>query len=166
LRRLAILAAALCAAVSAARAAEPSGCDKFAWPLDAERQLLSSPAEALTNGAELRTGEGRALSLALQPLAEAKLPMAPERSRDGDKAGYLRFPAPAQAGIVQVTASEGVWLDVIQDGQFVRTAAFTAATECPPTRKSIRYRLEAKPFIVQVSGTRASVVKLVVRSSP
>ena len=59
--------------------AEPSGCDKFKWPLAHERSALSATDLArLEPGATLSFDA--AASVRLVPLAEAKLAMAPERA--------------------------------------------------------------------------------------
>ena len=57
-----------------ALAQEPVGCDKFKWPLDHERALLASSSQ-LASGAAMAQPLAAAVTLALVPLADAKLPV-------------------------------------------------------------------------------------------
>src|ERR1700742_1826301 len=80
---------------------EPVGCDKFKWPLDRERAMLTAPDIArVASGAEIEPPLSKAVSIRLSPLADAKLPMAPERAARASeaKAGFVRVAAPKQAG--------------------------------------------------------------------
>ena len=77
-------------------------------------------------------------------------------------AGYVRFGAPAVAGPYQIVVSQATWIDILQDGRYIKPSAFSGATDCPGTRKSIRFNLVAAPFVVQISGTTAPAVSLLV----
>ncbi|MFI5010965.1 MAG: hypothetical protein ACHQAY_01325 [Hyphomicrobiales bacterium] len=104
-RVLSPLAAVLVA--QTAWAAEPSGCDKFAWPLEKEQRLLGEP-QAVSSGADLDRAAGRAVTIKLTPLEGAELPSAPERKPQRTPAlvGYLRFGKAAAAGLYKVSLSE------------------------------------------------------------
>jgi hypothetical protein len=80
-------------------AQEPAGCDKFKWPLDREHALLASAASA-KSGDEVPSTLGSAVKLALAPLADAHLPMAPERAprSTSSYAGYVRLSGVSQPG--------------------------------------------------------------------
>src|SRR4051812_41657065 len=109
MRSVLILSAWLCA--GPALAAEPSGCDKFAWPIAAEQRLLGEAREAAAG--ELDRDSGKALAVKLVPLTEAGLPMAPERAPQKTPAfaGFLRFGKSASGGLYKVSLSEGAWID-------------------------------------------------------
>src|ERR1700760_684031 len=102
MRLLIIAASLLCAA--GAFAAEPSGCDKFAWPLTEEQQLLGGAQKARA-GSDLDREAKKAVEIALAPLADAGLPMAPERApqKTPALAGYLRFGKSANVRLYKVT---------------------------------------------------------------
>lgn len=151
--RIATAALLATLAVTAARAQEPRGCDKFKWNLDAEQRALGAEPRLVENGAAVGLGsQGHAV--ALVSLDRAGLAMAPERNPGGSatRAGFVRIAAPPAAGLVQVTVSEAVWIDLVQDGQFVRPAAFSGALDCADVRKSVRFPVAAKPFVLQFSG--------------
>ena len=42
----------------------------------------------------------------------------------------------------------------MQDGHFLKPKAFSGATDCDGIRKTMKYELSAKPFVLQVSGSK------------
>jgi hypothetical protein len=150
---------------SAAMAAEPSGCDKFKWPIERERAALTAPDRAkLTSGAELTGLTGATLTLT--PPAEAKLPSPPERKpKDGTFAGFVSFKAPHKAGAYTISLSDGAWIDVVQDDAFLKPMEFSGATDCAGIRKTIKVDLSAGPFVIQISGVADKVISLAVLPS-
>ncbi len=144
-----------------ALAEEPVGCDKFKWPLDTERGLLAKPSPASSGGeATLAV----AVTLTLAPLADAKLPMAPSRAPKfpDSYAGFLHVSALPKAGTYRITLSHAAWIDVVQDGQGLKSSAFTGAKGCDGVAKSVKFDLAATPFVIEVSGTSAQAIGLVV----
>jgi hypothetical protein len=144
-------------------AQEPVGCDKFKWPLDHEKALLASPSQ-VASGSEMQQPLAAAVTVALAPFADAKLPMAPSRApKSPDSyAGFVRVSALAKPGTYRITLSQGAWVDVIQDGRDVKSSAFSGATGCDGLRKSVKFELTAAPFTIEVSGTTAHSIGLVV----
>lgn len=143
-------------------AAEPSGCDKFKWPIDKERA-------ALTSQDRLKAASGNELAipakavLELKTPTEAKLPRTPERKpKDGTFAGFLRFKAPPKAGAYTVSLSSAGWVDVVQDGEQLKPMEFSGATNCEGIRKTVKFDLAAGPFVVQVSGAEQNSISLAV----
>jgi hypothetical protein len=144
-----------------ALADEPVGCDKFRWPLDTERSLLAKPSPT-TSGGEATLGA--AVTLELVPSADAKLPEAPSRAPKfpNSYAGFLRVSAAPNAGTYRITLSHAAWIDVVQDGQELKPSAFTGAKGCDGIAKSVKFELAATPFVVEISGTSAQAIGLVV----
>ena len=143
-------------------AAEPSGCDKFKWPIDKERA-------ARTSQDRLKAASGNELAipakavLELKTPTEAKLPRTPERKpKDGTFAGFLRFKAPPKAGAYTISLSSGGWVDVVQDGEQLKPMEFSGATNCEGIRKTVKFDLAAGPFVVQVSGAEQNSISLAV----
>jgi hypothetical protein len=162
---LALLASAPALLGSAAMAAEPSGCDKFKWPIERERAALTAPDRArLASGAELPGLTG--ITLSLTPPAEAKLPSPPERKpKDGTFAGFVSFKAPHKAGAYTISLSDGAWIDVVQDDAFQKPIEFSGATDCAGIRKTIKVDLSAGPFVIQISGAADKAISLAVLPS-
>jgi len=150
---------------SPAFAQEPVGCDKFKWPLDKERATLNG-----TDLPKVMSGEREAwpipwaTTVALVPIADAKLPTAPERApkMPDSLAGFILGAAPARSGTYKITLSSEAWIDVVQDGHEVKSTAFSGATGCDGVRKSVKFELAAAPFIIEISGTTAPNIAIVV----
>ena len=144
-------------------AAEASGCDQFKWPIAHEQAALAAPAAGpFAPGATLPANSGARLKLV--PFAEAKLALAPERPPkfSPSYAGAFAFEAPAAAADYKVTLSAGGWIDVIQDGKFLKPVAFSDATGCANARKSVKFRFAAEPATLQLSGVGDSDIAIIV----
>jgi hypothetical protein len=152
------------AAAPAWAAEEPSGCEKFKWPIDRERAALTAPDRAkLTSGAELAALPATGFTLALLTPTEAKLPSPPERApKDGTFAGFASIKDAPKAGIYTVSLSTGAWVDVVQDGHFLKPAGFSGATDCDGIRKTMKYNLSDKPFVLQISGTKDNSISIAI----
>jgi hypothetical protein len=148
-------------------AEEPSGCDKFKWNIDQARAALTAPDRVkLTSGAELTALPATGITLGLSAPAEAKLPSPPERApKEGTFAGFATFKAPPKAGLYTISLSAGGWVDLVQDGHALKPKAFSAATDCDGIRKTMKYELGARPFVLQVSGTRENAVSVAILPS-
>lgn len=159
-----LLALALFGAAPAWAAEEPSGCDKFKWPIERERAALTAPDRAkITSGGELASLPSPGVTLALVASADAKLPMSPERApKEGTFAGFASIKTAPKAGLYTVSLSSGGWVDVVQDGHFLKPKAFSGATDCDGIRKTIKYELSASPLVLQVSGTRDNSISIAI----
>jgi hypothetical protein len=163
--RKSLVAALLLLIVAPAWAAEePSGCDKFKWPIERERAALTAPDRAkLSSGNELAALPSRGITLALVAPADARLPTPPERApKEGTFAGFTSFKTAQKAGLYTISLSAGGWVDVVQDGHFVKPKAFSGATDCDGIRKTMKYELSASPFVLQVSGTRGNAISIAI----
>jgi len=155
------------AAAPAWAAEDPSGCDKFKWPIDRERAALTAPDRAkLAAGAELTALPSTGVTLALVTPADAKLPSPPERAtRDGTFAGFASVKATPKAGVYVISLSAYAWVDVVQDGHFLKPEAFSGATDCEGIRKTMEYELSDKPFVLQISGTKENSISIAILPS-
>ena len=159
-----LVALLLLGAVPAWAAEEPSGCDKFKWPIERERAALTAPDRAkLASGSELAALPSSGVTLALHTPADAKLPTPPERApREGTFAGFASVKSVPKAGLYTISLSSGGWLDVVQDGHFLKPKAFSGATDCDGIRKTVKFELSTAPFVVQVSGTREESISIAI----
>jgi hypothetical protein len=154
-------------AAPAFAAEEPSGCDKFKWPIEHERAALTAPDRAkLVSGSEQPALPATGITLALVPPADAKLPVPPERApKDGTFAGFTSFKTGPKAGFYTISLSAGAWIDVVQDGHFLKPKAFSGATDCDGIRKTMKYQLSASPFVMQVSGSKDNSISVAILPS-
>jgi hypothetical protein len=161
------IALLLLGSVPAWAAEEPSGCDKFKWPIERERAALTAPDRVkLASGGELAALPATGMTLALQAPADARLPTPPERApKEGTFAGFTSIKTSPKAGIYTVSLSAGGWVDLVQDGHFLKPKAFSGATDCEGIRKTMKYQIGASPFVLQVSGTRENSVSIAILPS-
>ena len=161
------IALVLLAAVPARAAEEPSGCDKFKWSIDRERAALTAPDRVkLASGGELAALPSIGMTLGLSAPAEARLPAPPERApKEGTFAGFASVNTAPKAGIYTISLSSGGWVDVVQDGHFLKPKAFSGATDCEGIRKTMKYEISAKPFVLQVSGFKENSVSIAILPS-
>jgi hypothetical protein len=154
----------LLGAAHAWAAEEPSGCDKFKWPIDRERAALTAPDRAkLASGAELATLPSTGITLALTAPGDAKLPTPPERAPKEDTfAGFTSVKTAPKAGVYTISLSAGGWVDVVQDGHFLKPKGFSGATDCDGIRKTMKYELSASPFVLQISGIKEDSVSIAI----
>jgi hypothetical protein len=148
-------------------AEEPSGCDKFKWNIARERTALTAPDRIkLASGGEFAALPSTGITLTLRAPGEAGLPSPPERApKEGTFAGFASFKNPTKAGIYTVSLSAGGWVDLVQDGHFLKPKAFSGATDCDGIRKTMKYEISASPFVLQISGTKEDSVSVVILPS-
>ena len=162
-----LIALVLLGTAPAWAAEEPSGCDKFKWNIDREKAALTAPDRVrLASGGDLAALPSTGMTLVLRTLSEAKLPSPPERApKDGTFAGFAKIMAAPKAGPYTVSLSAGGWVDLIQDGHFLKPKAFSGATDCDGIRKTMRYEISASPLLLQVSGTKEDAVSIAILPS-
>ena len=91
--------------------------------------------------------------------------MPPERApKDGTFAGFTSIKAP-KAGLYTISLSAGGWVDVVQDGHFLKPKAFSGATDCDGIRKTMKYEISASPFVLQISGAGEDSVSIAILPS-
>jgi hypothetical protein len=158
-----LVVAALIASLGPATAED--GCEKFAWSVARDRATFAaSDKTTATAGETLTSLPAGALTISLQPGAQANFDMPPERKPRTEQwhGGMVRLPALAKSGIYQVTLSGDAWIDVIQNGRYARSVGSTGRSDCPGVRKSVRLDLEASPVVLQVSGVAADTIAVTI----
>ena len=154
-----IVVAAVLLNAGEALAVDASGCDQFA---KVNAALAAPAADPVPAGAALPGGT--AARLKLVAFAEAKLALAPERPPkfSPSYAGAFALDAPASSGVFKVALSSTGWIDLIQDGKFLKPVHFSDAAGCPPLRKVVEFRLAPAPATLQVTGVGRDEVSIVV----
>jgi hypothetical protein len=152
---------------SAFAADEPSGCDKFKWPIERERAALTATDRVkLSSGGELAAPPATGIALTLVPPADAKLPTPPERApKEGTYAAFINFKNSPKAGLYTISLSTGAWIDVVQDGHALKPKGFSGATDCDGIRKTMKYDLSASPFVLEISGAREDALSVAILPS-
>lgn len=143
---------------------DATACGKFKWPVGRELAAFGSGGLAAIDSGQAMPPASTAAILRLKPQGEVKFALAPERPPRvaSPFAGVFTAPAPSRPGLYQVTLSDEAWIDVIQNGKTLRSAAFSGQSGCAAVRKSVRFRLDASPVTVQVSGAARATLNAVV----
>ncbi len=149
---------------SHAWAQEPVGCDKFKWNVTRERAALAkADAPKLASGSDLTGTLPQTFTLDLKPPAEAKLPSPPERAPKADTfAGFTTVKNIPANGVYSISLSAPAWIDVLQNGSFLKPKAFSGATGCDGIRKTVKFDFVANPTIIQISGATEPAIKIVI----
>ncbi len=149
---------------SMAFAQDRSPCEQFSWSVSREIAAFSgSNLQGIASGASLPTVPQGAFALQLLPNDKVsfKLPPARAPKDNASFAGVVSFTA-VSAGLYQFTLSSDAWIDVIQDGAFVPTVAFSGKRDCPAVRKTVRFDLKEGSATLQLSGAPTDSIKLAV----
>jgi len=164
-----LLAAALCARAGLTLAASP--CDAFAWDVGHERALFASQARDQRAGDTVAAAPTIVLDnlyrLSLSPQARVAFAVPPGKKAHGEPgyAGLARLHVAAD-GLYRIALGGRLWIDVVQDGRLVKSAAFTGAHGCSAPRKIVLFRLVAGDALLQVSGGPGPQTELTVTRAP
>jgi hypothetical protein len=153
---------------ASAYADETGGCHSFAWPVTTELQWLkAADSQPVSSGSTLKEPPSKAIKLALLPMDKVAFPVAPtsrRKSNGGDRyGGFVTFDSVGQPGIYQVSLPMAGWVDVIQDGKAIKSAAHTGKMDCDGVRKSVRFDIGPGPVTVEISGIPESSAKFAIR---
>ena len=85
--------------------------------------------------------------------------------KDGTFAGFAKFSGVPKAGSYTISLSNGAWIDLVQDGHFLKPTAFSGATDCEGIRKTVKLDLSATPFVLQISGARENSLSIAIQPS-
>jgi hypothetical protein len=146
-------------------AEEPIGCDKFRWPVDREMTALRTPnLEEINSGAKV-SAIPFAGTVLLTPSSSADLPKTPERAPKTDTfSGYVQITG-VKAGIYSISLGDAAWVDVVEDGQFLKAKAHSGVQGCQGIRKVLQFELRADPVIVQISGAPTQRLNIAIMPS-
>lgn len=160
--RAVLLACLLALAPLAARAGD--GCNAFAWPIAEDAALLAS-AERVDSGATVEASRPVGVRVLLIDSTKAGYEVPPEKpAAPAAPGGVLRFQA--TAGLYQLTMTDRVWLDVVQNGRKLEEKAFSGAPNCDGARKSVRFELGDGPTLIQFSGSPSRTVAIAITRDP
>jgi hypothetical protein len=159
-----LIALILLGAIPASAAEEPSGCDKFKWPIERERAALTAPDRLkIASGDDLKPALRAAAIMSLRPAAEANLPATPERIPAANTfSGFTVFKSALPPGRYTINLSAAGWIDVVQDGKFLRSVTSSGVRGCEGIRKSVKFEIPAKPFTIQISGVEGNSISLAI----
>ncbi len=161
----AVLATLPFATAKPAPAQDLAACDQFAWPVKREQALFASrELRHVASGTTLDSFPDRGIALELQPhdATPYKLPPGRPPKIANSSGGFVVISNVPKAGPYQITVSAEGWIDVIQDGKALASAAHSGRRDCPDVRKSVRFDLQSGAVTIQVSGVESKLIKLAI----
>lgn len=148
-------------------------CANYLTDVSRDLALWALPVEALAAGVAPMTATTapleRRLRLALRPHSEVRFAAAPEQMRGApDKFSGLVAIRTAEAGAYRLSASNGLWLDVVGPAGRIPSRTFEMQTKCDQIFKTVTYDLPADTdLIIQLNGGATAEVDLLIhRVSP
>jgi hypothetical protein len=139
-------------------------CEQFEWSIKREQALFGASANSPPASGSKLYSIGGGSTLELQPHASVSFTLPPERQpKSADSfSGVISFANVPKAGLYQITLSTEAWIDVIQNGQTLKSTAFSGKRGCADVRKSVRFELRPGALTIQLSGASERTVKLAV----
>ncbi|MCC6914913.1 MAG: hypothetical protein IT566_14530 [Rhodospirillaceae bacterium] len=145
-------------------------CSTFGWNMEREFKLWESEALAVKASATSDSTPiipvSRKVDLALLPHSDVRFSVPPETDRGGPGkfSGLATFTVD-KAGVYRISASSGLWIDVVANGKHISSRAFEMQTGCKSLFKSVAYELPAHtPLIVQLNGSTVQAATITITS--
>ena len=156
------LATLVSAAAVAPAAADSDPCTAFKWPVRREKQAFEGTQLPILKSGAQYPGVMAGATVALDPQERVSYPVPPgHKPRNNPAHGAVVNVSPlAAGGTYQVTLSDDAWVDLVQNGKLLRSTSFTGATGCPGIRKSVRFKLDQGPLLIEISDAGAERVNL------
>jgi hypothetical protein len=158
MKSLLLLALALPSLVTAQEAPPAAACQAMDASLPVALAAWRNPSPA---SGPLRPG--MAVQVPLRPVAELQVAVAPHTPRDGGATTGARLDLDiATPGTFQIALDHAVWIDLVRDGQTVRSAANGRGPACSSIHKIVDFALTPGRYVIQLSGTNAASARLLV----
>ena len=123
-----------------------------AWSAFAQPSPLTAAAKA-ADQPEIKIGQAYAMTLV--PAAQAEYTVAPKMVAPGSFGGLLMLTVD-KAGVYSIAISDKVWVDVIRDGQALRSVAHEEGAPCEAIHKTVDFQLDPGHYTIQLSNAPAA----------
>ncbi len=150
------------AAVGSAAAQTTDPCASFKWPVTLEKQAFTGSQLPIIKSGAQYPGLLAGVTVALDPQERVAYPEPPTHKPKNTPANgaFIAGPPLAVGGTYQVTLSDEAWIDLVQNGKIIRSTAFSGAEGCPGIRKSVRFKLDPGPLVIELSDAKAERITL------
>jgi hypothetical protein len=158
---IAALAVLLTMLGAQAALAAGTGCDAGRWPLSPVQAKFGAALPAVSNGDSL-PALGAPVTINLAPQADVAFahPPAQEGKANPAYAAVVKLGA-EPAATYQITASTGAWVDLAENNSLVKpTGIERGGKDCQGVNKSLRFRTNGGPLVVQISGSYGKTIKI------
>ena len=111
--------------------------------------------EALPAGANGATqpgvAVGRAYQVQLSPVAAVRYPVVPKKLKEGSFGGLFMLTV-EKAGTYTIAFDSAPWIDIVHDGQWVRSVGNSHGLDCTTIRKTVDFALQPGHYTIEVSS--------------
>jgi len=143
-------------------------CMNYRWDMSRELAMWEATAQSVAAAASAEAPPTVELStryaVSLVPHDDVVFVVTPEKDRGGSDrfSGILRVTVP-EDGLYRVSASSGIWIDAVSNGEVIKSSGFEMQTKCSTVFKSVAYRLsKGDSTVLQLSGNRTSAVDIAI----
>lgn len=142
---------AACPATPAPLPAELAGWTRMT-PIAAGIAPAAAPSLSIGTGFHASLGPGAAVGYVV----------APTKPGEAGTSGGLFAVTVAAAGRYRVALGAGAWIDVLRDGKPIASAAHDHGPACSPVRKMVDFDLQPGRYVLQIVGSKAATLDLMI----
>ena len=148
-------------------ASPEAGCTgRVSPPAGFEGWSRPTPISAGTRPGDGATvGTGKAIVVSLHPARHLSLSPQPEKTADPASNGGTLALAILTPGTYRVALGGAAWVDLVHDGKAVAAASHGHGPKCSGIRKIVDFRLAPGNYAIQVSGSAAESLALMIAKS-
>lgn len=118
------------------------------WAMIGSNKTMSVYRE--TAAAEWPSLRDRRTGLALHPADRMQYRVAPERTPDPAKRGGMVPIAVEKAGRLAIALDSGAWIDLVKDGQIVKSVKHGHGPACSGIRKIVEFDVTPGRYLLQI----------------
>lgn len=126
--------------------------------------LHAAAGRASIPEAELKIGQ--AYTVALQPMAQIEFLSPPEKTGTSEASGGLFEINVTESGTYSVALGASAWVDVVVDGAGIASTGHGHGPECSTIRKIVHFPLKRGRHAVQIAGSPAAEITIMVAKKP
>ena len=104
--------------------------------------------------------------LALAPTAQVSFATAPNKAPTPTTHSGMAIFTVATAGTYRVALGTSAWIDIVQGGKFLPSAAHAHGLDCAGIRKMVDFALTPGNYVLQIEGGRDPVAGLLIARLP
>lgn len=126
--------------------------------------LTAASSSATANRTPLTIGQSARLSLL--PTPDVRYALRPEKPGGFVSHGGIVSFTVERAGLYRVALGSGAWIDVVQGGKAVSSAAHGHGPSCSGIRKMVDFQLSPGRYLLQIAGNGEPVIPVMVAALP
>jgi hypothetical protein len=123
-------------------------------------------ATGVTGQTKAPLAVGQGAEVRLHPDGQVTYITLPKGAGEASSYGGLVQVTIARAGTYRMALGDFVWVDLVRDGKPTATVRYGHGPECTPIRKIVDFDLLPGAYTLEVSGSTAPTVRLMILPAP